>query len=160
MDNFDVMLNKIHENPTKYIREKSLKLLVAYLDGYGHRYIVELWERETGLNYYEQFDEVRYSKLPKLTNDRGVLYEGLHEYIMFRTFVGDHYDMLITLGDGNMRGTATPLTATDIISRECNSEEEAFDKFFELYFAYRKKKEELGVETYMRQFNPDYPEYK
>jgi len=143
MDSYDGLLRKIRENPEVYLQEKkSLKLLWAYLSGYRFGRKREIWESNTGLDYFEEFDEERYKDLERAKKGGMSLYDPPIEFMEFIYFVHTHYDKMITLGGTTM--PATTMAATTLIEKMTNSDEEAFDTFFELFEAFHVQKGILG----------------
>ena len=154
MDDFELLLQNIFENPFKYLKSKSFRLLNVYLSEYIRKCNIDIWEKETGLGYAEHFDYMKFAKLPKPTNYRECIYgnSGI-AFLEFLYFTHEHYGELysnnFTEGGRKIpRGTRAPCT---LISSKCNSDEDAFNKFFELYFLYREKKKELG-DAFMEQY--------
>jgi len=157
---FDVMLQKIRENPSRYgmgghcMNKKSLKALMMFLNGYKLRCQQEIWEKETGLDYFEHFDLEKYWTLPKPANYKDDIYGSMGAWVEFLYFVNDYYNGLATTE--NMLPLMT-VDAVENIIRLSNSDEESFDTFFELYFSYHKEKENLGAD-FMNQYQKKYEE--
>ena len=114
MDSFYFALQKIRERPGLFLGAKSLERLVHFWHGYDFRHSIEVWEATTGHNFFEHYDEAINSDLRP---------EPHEQYFMsgFDEFVHEYYNCMITTWRG-----------TSIISQNSNSDEEAFDKFFEL----------------------------
>ena len=114
MNSFYFMLQKIRKNPKVYIGKKSLTVLEQFWNGYSRRESIEVWEKSTGCtlteNYkdYECFDGSNYMESMSFVGE-------------FDKFVFSYYNSGIL----TCRGAS-------LISENSNSEEEAFDKFFEL----------------------------
>jgi len=113
MNTFSILLQKIRERPGIYLGEKSLTKLVQYRHGYEMREHLEYWEKHTGRSFSEHFHEAINFMIPESEQFP------IHE---FSEFVGIHYNCSI----GAMSGE-------HLISINSNSEEEAFDKYLELY---------------------------
>jgi len=133
MNDFSVLSKKIRDNPLLFLRKKSLTALLHFLRGFGFRLDVEEWIDATGLNFVEHVDKAVgeiYSKQSKpATIDEAV------EFFEYNEFVYDYYNPSVK---GLGYGAATD--AVTIILENSSSEEEAFDKYFELEEAFDKHK--------------------
>ena len=133
-DSYEILLLKIRANPEKYLpagfgeppsKAKSLKNLMLFLNGYKLRCTVEIWEREIALEYFEHYNSETYKNLPDSHANRGGI-----EWVEFMQFVHKYY------------GTTTSYDGVSLISSMSDSEEEAFDKYFELRDKYLSLSEE------------------
>jgi len=121
---FYSFIQEIRERPALWLGEKSLKALVQFWDGYSFREHVEAWERLTGRNFFENFNEAICSEIPGVSS-------GPHLYSKsgFNKFVHLHYNCEIGV-----------MSAYWLISSKSKSEEEAFDKFLELLDEFLEQK--------------------
>ena len=71
----------------------------------------------------------------------------------FLYFTHEHYGELSSnnFTEGGRKIPNTTVDPYTLILSKCNSDEDAFNKFFELYFLYREKKKELG-DAFMEQY--------
>ena len=120
MDSFCLLLQKIRERPGLFLGEKSLKTLGHFWAGYGFKEAMEIWEKSTGQNFFEHYDEAIRSDLRPEQNGRHFM-DGFDQY------VHSHYNCIVGAQSG-----------TGLISEKSESEEEAFDKFFELLDEFSK----------------------
>ena len=127
MDSFYLLLQKIRERPGLYLRRKSLELLAAFHSGYKHKEYVEAWEKWSGRDIFENYDEAMNSghKVPRTPSD-GSMYG-------FNEFVHSYYNRQLAA-----------MSVYSLISHMSQSEEEAFDKFFELLDEFMKQKDDLA----------------
>ena len=117
MDSFYFLLQKIREMPGLYLGKKSLEALIHFWNGYAIRGNKETWEKETGLNYFEDFEKQPVHLTLKMKFEPG------GNYVMdgFNEFVYKHYSCIMPAMSGAW-----------MILEKSNSDEEALDKFFEL----------------------------
>jgi len=114
MNSFFFWLSKIRKRPGLHLGEKSLKALMHFWHGYSFREAVERWEKATGRDFFEHYDEAIKSDITRIPDN---------DFMSgFEEFAYSHYK----------HETYTTLGWQYLISKNCNSEEEAFDKFFEL----------------------------
>ena len=111
MSSVYAMLQKVRECPEIFMGEKSLEALIHFWNGYVIGVTVGTWEQATGRDFFEHYDEAICSHMHS------------EDHIMsgFDTFVHEYYERKITSWKG-----------TYLILQNTSSEEEAFDKFFEL----------------------------
>jgi len=121
MDTYNVLLKKIREMPGLWLGEKSLKRLTSHMQGYELGVTIGKWEESTGLNFFEHFDETT-----RLGNISSSDYFFTFE---FNKFVHLHYGQIMQ-----------SLSGASLISQNSNSEEEAFDKYFELLDEFLKQR--------------------
>jgi len=121
MDTFYYFLQRIRERPGLWLGEKSLKALVHFWHGYSCREHVEAWEKMTSRDFFQNFAEAANSGSLGLPS-----FYSKHE---FNGFVHRYYCVEITTMSGEY-----------LISEKSNSEEEAFDKYFELLDAFCEQK--------------------
>ena len=110
MNSYFILLQRIRKKPVVYLGEKTMRSLQLYRMAYQFRESIEHWEKETGLSFFENFNNANLPMLGRLLTDE------------FDRFVHAHY--------GEPRGA---MNAETLISRKTSSEDEAFDKYFELY---------------------------
>jgi len=122
MDHYELLLHKILEKPFDYLSEKSLKSLRTFLNGYKLRCKMEQWEKESDLNYFEHNE----SRI-QLGLDRNFV-----EYQEFNIFVHIYYNHGVMRAKDGTNRYLTSHTINSLIIEKSNSEEEAFDKYFEL----------------------------
>ena len=118
MDDIYCLLQQIRKRPGLYIRNKSLTALGHFLHGYNFRQIAELWMKSTGIDFTSDYD---YFIRTLHLGDRPSCLDG------FNQFVYEYYGVEMSAKDGET-----------VIKENTNSEEEAFDKFYEildLYFS-------------------------
>ena len=120
MNSFYHLLPKIRKRPALYLRNVSLESLDTFWFGYNLGTTVKVWENETGLDYFENYEKASQSEISQ------------GEYFMdgFLEFVADHYDVASIGGMGWQT----------IIQRNSDSDEEAFYKFFELFDEFLEQK--------------------
>ena len=119
------LLSKIRETPRQFLLEKSLAFLTHFIQGYSYRHHVEEWEATTGLDFTMHCEETRHipsTRAPEFAKFMRQFYR----------YVCLHYNQEFS--------SYSPMT---IISMNSNSEEEAFDKYFELLDEFLKKR---GIE--------------
>ena len=114
---FFYLLSTINKKPVVWLGKKSLDALMLFWEGYAFRVLLE----KTG-----ELDKPLVLARPKSRDKSKVPKEYLdpnYEHFMdgFEAFVYSHYK----------HGYST-LGWKNLISKNCNSDEEAFDKFFEL----------------------------
>ena len=114
MDSFYFMLQKIRERPGLFMGKKSLEALTHFWSGYDYRGWVENWEKTTGRGFFENYEEAQRSSTGCEPREQHFMYG-------FEAFVHEYYDCMITTNN-----------AMGLILEKSNSDEEAFDKFFEL----------------------------
>jgi len=119
------------------------------LNGYKLRFNQELWEKKTGLDYFNDFDAVKFSDLMALTNTKTSIYESSIDLVQFVYFVHNYYACHTRADDKNL--SIGGMDGVTLIMKSSSSDEEAFDTFFELYFSYQKEKEKLG-DAFMNQY--------
>jgi hypothetical protein len=138
---YEILLQKIRDNPQKYLGSKmygdnsegkSLKRLCLFIDGYYYRCRMEEWEKETGLKASDHFDEANAGTPESIKCLCGI------NFAEFDYFVHAHYGRMI--GAGATKVPATSLGSKGLIEQMSNSEEEAFDKYFELRDAFIAQK--------------------
>ncbi|MCL2048881.1 MAG: hypothetical protein FWG87_09155 [Defluviitaleaceae bacterium] len=130
MDNYERLRQEIRKAYGYYIGRKSLTSLNAFMDGCAFGRAMSEWERSTGLNPFEHIEEVR--TCPNLHNGDYSCNDNFEdEFFGFLEFVHEHYnvDSLMTAHSGD-----------SLISEKSSSEEEAFDKYFELQDAFQAHK--------------------
>jgi len=128
MDDIYCLLQQIRKRPGLYIGKISLTALGNFLYGYTYRIITELWMKKTGLDFATDYDcFIRTS--------------GIAEYsdclVGFDEFVYAYYNVEMGAKNGDT-----------VILENCQSEEEAFNKFYELldaYFDEQHKKEKGDI---------------
>jgi len=116
-----LMMQKVRERPGLYLRKKSLELLAHFKVGYELGISVMSWEKETGLDSSEHFN-VAINSMP---HDQ--FYDS-DFFVDFFTFVCSHYSCKPGAMSEDM-----------IISTNSASDEEAFDKYFELFDMFLKE---------------------
>ena len=129
MDPFYFLLQKIREKPGLFLGKKSLEALTHFWDGYGYRNFIESWENTTGRDFFENYEEARQSNVGCEPREQHFLYG-------FDAFVHEYYNCEMST-----------LNGTGLISKNSNSEEEAFDKFFELLDEFLKLTDEQKNEV-------------
>jgi len=123
MDAIYCMLQQIRKRYGAYLGKKSLSALGHFLQGYSFRIIAELWMKKTKLDLatnYDVFLHSNHTEAPCKCLDG------------FNAFVHDYYNIEMTV-----------LNDESLILQNTQSEEEAFDKFYELldmFFAEQRKK--------------------
>jgi len=110
-----LLMQKIRERPGLYLRKKSLDLLEHFMFGYKLRDDVASWVKETGKDASEYFNAI-ITSMPLDQIDISTL------FLNFQIFVHSYY--------GRELGALSEYT---LISRNSYSDEEAFDKYFELF---------------------------
>jgi len=128
MDAVYCMLQQIRKRPGLFIGVKSLTALGHYLRGYTFRIKTELWMKNTGANFSDDYDF--FSSTTHFARYSDCLDK-------FDMFVYTHYNVKMGAKSGNT-----------VILENCQSEEEAFNKFYELldaYFDEQRKKGNLPV---------------
>lgn len=132
MDYYNDFLQTVRKNHWLFLNEKSLKALANFRRGYNFGRKVEAWENSTGLNFYEHVNDTLEAVkfITEFTN-----HDVEFEILAFDEFVHAHYD------EASMLSVKTP---EHLISEMSSSEEEAFDKYFELHDAFLKQKNESG----------------
>ena len=120
-----LLLQKIREKPGLYLGKPSLEALYYFWFGYGFREDIEEWEKWSGRDYFENWDRVMSGKdiQPSWRTGDNFSYK-------FDIFVHAHYNRPYTTRNWK-----------SLISDECNTDEEAFNKFFELLDEYLKHSE-------------------
>jgi len=126
MGNYEKLMQKIRENPEKYLGEKSFKALQLFLRGYMNKWQMETWEKETGLDFFKHFDEAIKSTIAPSPPGRDYTLD----WIEFNYFVHTHYNRMINLGGTIMPNTS--MAPRGLIAEMSSSDEEAFDNYFEL----------------------------
>jgi hypothetical protein len=129
MDSYNTLLNKIRERPVLYLGKKSLAFLTSFMHGFEEGVYVGTWEASTALGFYENYQKAITSKL---LVSQVPDYSRTHH--LFNEFVHTHYS--------NVSGTFIPYAAKSaayLISEMSNSEEEAFDTYFELHDEFLKQ---------------------
>ena len=121
---FYYMLQEIRKKPGIYLGGKSLKTLMVFWEGYLFGIGVKKFEQLTGDAFFEDFESaMRYLTE---TSDHYTQHF-MHE---FNQFVYSYYDV-----------NPGSISAATLILNNSNSEEEAFDKFFELFDELSEKSE-------------------
>ena len=116
LESFFFVLQMLRESPKEHLGKKSLDYLVRFWRGYLFRYITELWEKDTGLSFIENYDKTMdFTSLLPDSNFMG----------QFTKFVHSHYNRTMSGND-----------VMTLITKNSNSEDEAFDKYFELHDAF------------------------
>ena len=118
-----LMLQKIQKTPGLFLGKKSLDALGHFLDGYEFRIWVENWEKATGLDFFENYEEASRSSVGSKPREQRFMYG-------FDRFVHLHYNCGMTVKSG-----------IGLILEMSDSDEEAFDTFFELLDEFLKQKE-------------------
>jgi len=126
LDTFLFLLQKIRESPEIYLGRKSLISLVQFWNGYNFRLNIEEWEKSTGHSVIMNFDNAM-KRRGRVRKKAG--YPFMKE---FSKFVHSYYDQ----GRG-------AYSVAMLISTNCNSEEEAFDKYFELHDMFLEQNSDL-----------------
>ena len=119
LESFLFVLQTIRESPKEHLGKKSLDYLMLFWRGYYFRYEAELWEKDTGLSFIENYDKTM--DLSSLVPDSSFLRK-------FTKFVHSHYNR-----------TASGNDVMTLISKNSLSEDEAFDKYFELHDAFMEQ---------------------
>ena len=123
MDSVYCMLQQIRKRPGLYLGEKSLSALGHFMAGYVFRNITELWMEKTGLEFSENYDFFTST----------LHYAEYHDCLDgFCKFVHAHYNVEMGVKNSEI-----------IILEKSSSQEEAFDKHYELldiFFAEQRKK--------------------
>jgi len=114
MNTFHILLQGIRKRPGLYLGNKSLSRLAHFRHGYELRERIEYWEKQTGLSFSEHFYEAVNFTMPAS--------ESFLMRLLFDEFVHAHYGQ--TMG---------AMCAETLIVTMSNSEDEAFDKYCELY---------------------------
>ena len=124
MNSFYFMLQQIRKRPGLFLEKPSLIALDNFWSGYAQRDAIEVWQQKTGKDYFENYDEAIRTNISKMYGDD-------YSYFLdgFDEFVHSYYDHKMTT-----------LNGTGLISKKSNSDEEAFDKFFELLDEFLKQK--------------------
>jgi len=130
MGNYEELMRKIRERPALYLGKKSLTLLVQFLNGYELGVDVGVWETSTGLDFFENYDVAMQSIFENPQKRDSEI-----KFHQFNEFVHTYYNRMINLGGTSMPGTS--MSSAHLISETNNSDEEAFDKYFELLEAFR-----------------------
>ena len=133
----------IRKRPTLYFSRKSLEFVIYYLSGYARRGFEVAWEKLNGcdysIRYEESFDPSLYQAVPP---------EPYGHFIMdeFEGFVRSYYN-----------SNRNSLSGPRMIIEYSNSDEEAFDKFFELLDACieMKKTGTWGAQLYENDIGED-----
>ena len=120
MDSFYFFLQEIRERPGLYLGGKSLEALGHFWAGYGYCSFIERWEKATGRDYFENYEEARCSDVGREPFEQHFMYG-------FDEFVHEYYNCVMTTLNGK-----------SLISKNSDSDGEAFDKFFELFDEYLK----------------------
>jgi len=123
MNSFYYMLQLIRKRPGLYLGVPSLNALVHFWHGYDCGICVEKWEKETGRNYFDNYDEAIKSGVSS----------GYNFTSGFLEYVADYYNISSIGGMGWQT----------IILKNTESDEEAFYKFFELLDIFLEQKEIL-----------------
>lgn len=153
---YEILLQKIRENPKEYLigeskSGKSLKQIQLFSRVYQIRLDIDLWEKETGYNFFNFCKHVHmhFDEIEKASQDSEFFSRNpglpIHS-IEFNYFVHTYYNHMINIG-----GTIMPKTthnAISLIEQMSNSEEEAFDKYFELRDEYMKQVADKTIETH------------
>jgi len=119
MDNTYYMLNKIREKPSLYLGKKSLEALSHFKGGYAWGRAVEAWERSTNRDFFENYEEAM-----RLAGNEC---ESI-DWWEFTKYVHIYYNETI-----GAKG------ATMLILENSKSDEDAFNKFFELFDMFIKE---------------------
>jgi len=109
-----LMLQEIRKRPGLFLGKVSLEALDHFLFGYDMREWAYRYKNQTGKEFFENFDEA--NKTP-LDNDE----LDCSNPDDFNNFVHSHYNHKMST-----------LNEFSLLSRKCNSDEEAFFKYFEL----------------------------
>jgi len=113
MDNFYYMLKKIRDKPGLVLGKKSLDALSHFWNGYAWGSAVEAWEISTNRSFFDNYEEAtQFSRNINMSID----------WWGFTKYVHTYYN--------------EPLgakSATMLIVENSRSDEDAFDKFFEIF---------------------------
>ena len=124
-NSFYVLLQEIRKEPRFYLGTKSLEFLVHFWHGYGYGGAVKEWEKSLGKKLEDcevTIDfAVQYALDSNSSNHRFM--DGFDE------FVRSYY-----------KSTLAAISGTGLILGNSSSDEEAFDKFFELFDEFLKQK--------------------
>ena len=121
LDSFVFVLQKIRKRSGLYIGAPSLENLDNFRKGYEFKHYMEIWEKSTGRDFFGNYEEaIRTGMCSQPT------------YMMngFLEFVANHYNV-VCIGSMDWQ---------TIISRNTDSDEEAFYKFFELLDVFLEQK--------------------
>ena len=139
MDSLYFLLQKIRKSPRNFLGEKSLKVLMHFLDGYAYGSILKAREVSTGHCFFEDYEEA--IGLDLLSNPYGSSFlNGFDEFI--HSYYNDE---------------ETTLRGVRLILEYSDSESEAFDHFFELLdmFLELKKTGTWGAGLYQNNVGQD-----
>jgi len=117
MDNIYNMLEKIRETPGLYLKKKSLYALSHFWNGFAWGRDVEAWEMSTNLNFFENYEEAISFTINRHNKNK----HSQIDLIGFNEYVHEYYNQPISTKD-----------ATTLIIEHSESDEVAFDKFFDL----------------------------
>jgi len=110
------MLEKIREIPGLYLGKKSLEALSHFKNGYAWGSDVEAWEMSTNRSFFDDYEEaMQFSR----NRDMSIDWWGFTKYVHML------YDEPLGAKGAIM-----------LISENSKSDEDAFDKFFELFDAF------------------------
>ena len=118
MDSVGFLLQEIRKRPGIYLGVKSLSALGRFMNGYTFRVSAETWMKKTGLDFTANYDDFNNSL--HLTRDSDSF-----DWSEFDQFIFAHYN--VEMGAKNSQR---------IILENSQSEDEAFDKFYELLDLY------------------------
>jgi len=133
-DSFYFWLRRIREFPELFLGEKSLTALVQFWHGYVFCKMMETHEKSTGHSATERYDEIFNSPTKPLVKSATTSHNPYERHFMngFEAFAYSCYPNC----ERTTQGWAK------LISKNSDSEEEAFDKFFEVLDEFLKQKGE------------------
>ena len=111
------IMQQVRKCPGVWLGSKSLSALCRFVAGYEYRISTELWMKKTGLDFTEHYDY--------FLKTYEIGYRSYVNWYEFNQFVHEYYKAVY-----NTRN------AEGLILESTTSEEEAFDKYFELLDAY------------------------
>ena len=119
MDSAIFLLQQIRKRPGLYLGVKSLTTLGRFMHGYTFREAAEAWMKETGLDFTENYDYFHKSF------NILVKHPDSFDWREFDQYIFAHYNVEMGAKSGER-----------IILENSQSEEEAFDKYYELLDLY------------------------
>jgi len=137
MDSYSTLIEEIRKCPGLFLGKKSLLYLKHFLAGYQMGEDVGIWETSTGRNYFENQNEANQSRTASTQG-----YDYTLESCQFNEFVYTHYNCTTEIEGVLLHST---MCVEYFILEKSNSDEEAFDKYFELRDAFikQRKKEQI-----------------